>query len=201
MAQASFRIKKELKDVRAEEKKHDQIGAVLVDDNMMHWTGHVRGPAETCYEGGIFYVDIVIPANYPFAPPKMRFNTKLWHPNVSSQNGAICLDILKDEWSPALTMRTVLLSLQALLCTPNPDDPQDGQVAAMYKQSVALFEQHARQWTQMYAMAHKEKSELDSQHAGKVAALVEMGFPEARCREVLAACKYDEQAAVAQLLG
>lgn len=61
---------------------------------------------------------------YPFVPPKMRFVTKVWHPNVSSANGAICLDILKDQWSPALTLKTALLSLQALLSSPEPADPQ-----------------------------------------------------------------------------
>lgn len=61
---------------------------------------------------------------YPFVPPKMRFKSKVWHPNVSSANGAICLDILKDQWSPALTLKTALLSLQALLSSPQPDDPQ-----------------------------------------------------------------------------
>ncbi len=55
---------------------------------------------------------------------------KIWHPNISSQTGAICLDILKDEWSPALTVRTALLSLQALLCAPEPNDPQDAIVAS-----------------------------------------------------------------------
>lgn len=68
----------------------------------------------------------VMPADnqYPFVPPKMRFITKVWHPNVSSANGAICLDILKDQWSPALTLKTALLSLQALLASPEPNDPQ-----------------------------------------------------------------------------
>ena len=61
---------------------------------------------------------------YPFVPPKMRFRSRVWHPNVSSANGAICLDILKDQWSPALTLKTALLSLQALLSSPQPDDPQ-----------------------------------------------------------------------------
>ena len=54
----------------------------------------------------------------------MRFISKVYHPNVSSANGAICLDILKDQWSPALTLKTALLSLQALLSSPEPDDPQ-----------------------------------------------------------------------------
>ena len=68
-------------------------------------------------------MDIIIPPDYPFKPPKMKFDTKIWHPNISSQTGAICLDILKNEWTPALTIRTALISLQALLCSPEPDDP------------------------------------------------------------------------------
>jgi ubiquitin-conjugating enzyme (huntingtin interacting protein 2) len=63
----------------------------------------------------------------------MKFDTKIWHPNISSQTGAICLDILKNEWTPALTIRTALISLQALLCAPEPDDPQDAEVARQYK--------------------------------------------------------------------
>jgi len=68
---------------------------------------------------------------YPFVPPKMRFISKVYHPNVSSANGAICLDILKDQWSPALTLKTALLSLQALLSSPEPDDPQARAAAAV----------------------------------------------------------------------
>ena len=68
-------------------------------------------------------MDIQIPADYPFKPPKMKFDTKIWHPNISSQTGAICLDILKNEWTPALTIRTALISLQALMCCPEADDP------------------------------------------------------------------------------
>ena len=63
--------------------------------------------------------------------PKVRFLTKIYHPNVDKV-GRICLDILKDKWSPALQIRTVLLSLQALLSSPNPDDPLDNGVADMW---------------------------------------------------------------------
>jgi ubiquitin-conjugating enzyme (huntingtin interacting protein 2) len=81
----------------------------------------------------VFNIDVTIPKQYPFEPPKMKFTTKIWHPNISSQTGAICLDILKDQWSPALTIKTALLSLQALMCSPEPSDPQDAEVAKVRK--------------------------------------------------------------------
>jgi ubiquitin-conjugating enzyme (huntingtin interacting protein 2) len=71
-------------------------------------------------QGGKFVIDIVIPNEYPFSPPKMKFITPIYHPNVSSQTGAICLDILKDAWTPVLTLKTALISLQSLLCDPAP---------------------------------------------------------------------------------
>ena len=77
----------------------------------------------------MFLVDIVLTSQYPFEPPKMKFLTKVWHPNISSASGAICIDILKDQWTPALTLKTALLSLQSLLASPEPSDPQDAVVA------------------------------------------------------------------------
>jgi ubiquitin-conjugating enzyme (huntingtin interacting protein 2) len=101
----------------------------ISDGNLRELKGTIKGPMGTCYEGGVFEIDIQIPKQYPFEPPKMKFTTKIWHPNISSQTGAICLDILKDQWSPALTIKTALLSLQALMCSPEPGDPQDAEVA------------------------------------------------------------------------
>jgi ubiquitin-conjugating enzyme (huntingtin interacting protein 2) len=95
--------------------------------------------------------DIVIPESYPFQPVKMKFITKVYHPNVSSASGAICLDILKDAWSPVLTLKSTLLSLQSLLCSPEPNDPQDAEVAKHYTTSKGSFDDTARYWTQIYA--------------------------------------------------
>lgn len=87
------------------------------------------------FKGGTFKLEINIPQSYPFTPPKVKFLTRIWHPNISSQTGMICLDILKDQWAAAMTLRTVLLSIQALLSAAEPDDPQDAVVA---QQSVTL---------------------------------------------------------------
>ena len=113
----------------------------IYENNNRKLTGKIKGPSGTSYEGGVFEVDIQLPNQYPFEPPKMKFITKVYHPNISSQTGAICLDILKDNWSPALTIKTALLSLQALLCSPEPNDPQDAEVAKMYKEDRKQFEQ------------------------------------------------------------
>ena len=81
----------------------------------------------------------------------MKFITKVYHPNISSASGAICLDILKDAWSPVLTLKSTLISLQSLLCSPEPNDPQDAEVAKHYMTSKASFEETARYWTSIYA--------------------------------------------------
>ena len=81
----------------------------------------------------------------------MKFITKVYHPNISSASGAICLDILKDAWSPVLTLKSTMISLQSLLCSPEPNDPQDAEVAKHYMTSKLSFEDTARYWTQIYA--------------------------------------------------
>lgn len=96
-------MRKELQDIAKDATSG--VSAEPYGDNIRHLRGTIRGPVDTPYERGVFGVDIVIPDTYPFEPPKMRFMTKVWHPNVSSQTGAICLDILKDQWSPALTIK------------------------------------------------------------------------------------------------
>ncbi len=141
---------------------------MIVNNDFRHWKGSIEGPQGTPYEGGVFQVDIQLPPEYPYKPPKMKFDTKIWHPNISSQTGAICLDILKDEWSPALTIRTGLLSLQALLCAAEPDDPQDAVVASEYKSDRKKFNQHAKEWVEKYASPKINE--------GKINRLAEMGF-------------------------
>jgi ubiquitin-conjugating enzyme (huntingtin interacting protein 2) len=188
------RIQKELKEI--ERDKTSGVTVKLVGANLQRLTGYVEGPRDTPYEGGIFVVDIALGSQYPFVAPKMRFTTKVWHPNVSSANGAICLDILKDQWSPALTLRTALLSLQALLASPVPDDPQDAVVARQYLSDQRAFERQARSWTETHA-THAKAHGPDE----KVLRLVEMGFDAETATAALFKANGDEQAALEVLLG
>ncbi|KOO26486.1 ubiquitin conjugating enzyme [Chrysochromulina tobinii] len=187
------RVKKELKDCNKDPETSGIKAELVHEDDYLHWKGTIKGPITTPYEGGIFDVDILLPNDYPFVPPKMKFITKCWHPNISSDSGAICLDILKTEWSPALTIRTALISLQALLSAAEPDDPQDAVVAKQYKEHHQEFMKTAKFWTETYAGAQAGDSE-------KLEQLMSMGFEKAKCVAALSKAKGDVNAATEALL-
>lgn len=120
-------------------------------ENYRYFKIVMSGPKETAYEGGAYNLELFLPEGYPMEPPKVRFLTKIYHPNIDKL-GRICLDILKDKWTPALQIRTVLISIQALLSCPNADDPLDPTVAEHFKQNEVEAVQVARQWNQIYAI-------------------------------------------------
>ncbi|KAI9228957.1 MAG: putative ubiquitin-conjugating enzyme E2 [Piptocephalis tieghemiana] len=126
------------------------ISANAHEDNLRYFDVRIDGPGQSPYEGGIFQLELFLPDDYPMAPPKVRFLTKLYHPNVD-RLGRICLDVLKDKWSPALQIRTILLSIQALLSAPNPDDPLANDVAQMWKEDEQKAITTAKEWTVKYA--------------------------------------------------
>ncbi|RMB96865.1 hypothetical protein DUI87_26934 [Hirundo rustica rustica] len=124
------RIHKELNDLARDPPA--QCSAGPVGDDMFHWQATIMGPNDSPYQGGVFFLTIHFPTDYPFKPPKVAFTTRIYHPNINS-NGSICLDILRSQWSPALTISKVLLSICSLLCDPNPDDPLVPEIARIYK--------------------------------------------------------------------
>ncbi|KAG2270630.1 hypothetical protein Bca52824_065185 [Brassica carinata] len=123
---AMQRIEKEFKDMTSK----DSLYSIGRDsNNLFKWNAMIQGPEGTPYAGGMFSIDIKFPKNYPFTAPKFAFKTRIYHPNINSE-GSICLDILKDKWSPPLT---VLLSITSLLADPNPDDPLVGEMESSSK--------------------------------------------------------------------
>uniref|UniRef100_A0A6I8NUR5 E2 ubiquitin-conjugating enzyme n=1 Tax=Ornithorhynchus anatinus TaxID=9258 RepID=A0A6I8NUR5_ORNAN len=119
--------------------------------SVFHWQATIMGPNDSPYQGGVFFLTIHFPTDYPFKPPKVAFTTRIYHPNINS-NGSICLDILRSQWSPALTISKVLLSICSLLCDPNPDDPLVPEIARIYKTDRDKYNRLAREWTEKYAM-------------------------------------------------
>lgn len=130
------RLLKEYKDCEMHVKNNhnnDNIVSVKqIDNDITHWEAVIAGPSKSPFENGKFTLDIKFPKEFPFKAPTIYFKTKVYHPNINSQ-GAICLDILKDSWSPALTVIKVLLSICSLLVDPNPNDPLDTDAANIYK--------------------------------------------------------------------
>lgn len=146
---ATKRISKELADMVKEDLGNCSAGPKSEDD-IFHWTGTIIGPTDTPYVGGTFFLDIHFPKDYPFKPPRVRFVTKIYHCNINS-GGGICLDILKDQWSPALTISKVLLSISSLLSECNPSDPLVPEIAALYESNRVDHDKNAREWTLRFA--------------------------------------------------
>lgn len=120
------------------------------DNDPSKWDAIIIGPKNSPFEGGIFNLKITFPKEYPFKPPHISFVTKMYHPNISS-SGEICLDILKNQWSPALSMSSILLSICSLLTDPNPNDPLRGEVADLYLKNKTEYEKTVKEYTLKYA--------------------------------------------------
>ena len=150
---ASKRLAKEMRDIQ--NSTTGEFTASYVDNNPSKWKTTLRGPAGTPYEGGVFELSLNFPANYPFQPPSAKFITKVFHPNIGS-SGSICLDILKDQWSPALQTAQVLLSLSSLLADPNADDPLDSTAARLYKGDRSKYDATVKQYVKDYASGKKK---------------------------------------------
>jgi len=142
------RLTKELKDMQKDDIPN--LSAGPVNNNLFEWEAVIMGPIATPYEGGIFNLSISIPSNYPFKPPIVIFKTKIYHPNINSA-GNICLDILKTQWSPALTISKILLSICSLLSDPNPNDPLVPDIANLLKTNPELYSKTAKEWTIIHA--------------------------------------------------
>ncbi|GAA5975835.1 hypothetical protein JCM10908_005295 [Rhodotorula pacifica] len=153
---SSKRIAKELTDLKKQDALPQGCSAgPITDDNVHEWRATIEGPPDSPYQGGEFNLHISIPPDYPFRPPKVTFETKIYHANINPQGG-ICLDILKNQWSPALSIVKVLLSVASLLADPNPHDPLMPEIAQRYLKNRKEHDKTAKEWTQKYATPVKK---------------------------------------------
>jgi ubiquitin-conjugating enzyme E2 D/E len=144
------RIRKELKLLQEESKSMPGCSAGPEGDDLLTWQGIIVGPEGTPYVGGVFKLEIKFPSDYPYKAPKVTFVTPIYHCNIN-RAGNICLDILKDKWSPVLTIGKVLLSICSLLSDPNPDDPLAPEIAEVFKNDRAKHDETAAVYTARYA--------------------------------------------------
>jgi len=144
------RINKELQDIGFNPPLNCPcIGSI--GDDLSNWVGTILSPSGTPYQDGVFFLNISFPRNYPFKPPDVRFTTKIYRCNVS-RNGRLSMDILQDQWSPALTISKVLLSIYSMLLNPNPHYPLEPEIAHDYLKDRAKHDRTAAEWVQMYAI-------------------------------------------------
>merc|ERR1712228_505928 len=150
-AMALRRIRKEL-DYLVNDQPSGIQAAPVSDDNLYKWKATMIGPTQSPYEGGVFSLEITFPSDYPFKPPKVRFDTKIYHCNINDKGG-ISMDILKDNWSPALTISKCLIAIQSLLKHPYTSDFLVPSIGKLYKTNKALHDINANEWAQKYADA------------------------------------------------
>ena len=151
------RITKELADLNKDPPWGCSAGPT--GEDMFQWQGTIEGPKDSPYEGGVFHLSMKFPHDYPFKPPDVHFTTKIYHcniffnddPKTQHLNGKPCMDSLQGQWSPALTISKLLLSIQSLLTDPNPNEGNP-MIAALLKNDRPKHDQNAREWTKKYAM-------------------------------------------------
>ena len=128
--QLTRRIQQELKEAGMNQNPSIQYG-LKDQSNNRNWWGIIIGPEGTPYHGFKLTLNITIGDNFPFSAPQVCFTANIWHPNVGP-SGNICLDTLQSNWTPALKLSAVLLSISSLLNDSNPASPLNGEAARQY---------------------------------------------------------------------
>ena len=133
---AERRLLKDLKKLEQESQSMQSQGitATPEEDSLYRWRAVIFGPDETEWEGGVFRLVLEFTEDYPNKPPKVKFLTKMFHPNIYN-DGSICLDILQNMWSPVYDISSILTSVQSLLCDPNTKSPANNEAAELFSKN------------------------------------------------------------------
>ena len=152
MSAAIKRIQKELIDIA--NNPTTNCSAEPADElDPFHWQGKILGPDNSPYSDGVFFLDILLPKDYPFKPPNIKFTTKIYHVNIR-YDGKICMDIFYDKWSPAITISKAVQSIHSLLADEECNEYNfvDEQIGELYKNDRGKYIDTAREWTIKYSM-------------------------------------------------
>ena len=124
----------------------------LINDNLFEWNSTYIGPDDTGYHGGFFVLKLTIPSNYPNSPPEVKFETKIFHPNISEDNGSVCIEILKSKyWNTSKRIIDILLAVYYLLINPNPNSPLNSLAADLYKNNKSQYLNKCNEYVRKYA--------------------------------------------------
>lgn len=162
-----MRLNKDITEIKSVMNKNDENSCYESDGsyevalqttlkNINKFSALIRGPSDTPYSGGKFRINVEIPSNYPFKAPSIKFETKIYHPNIN-EKGEICLDILKDNWSPSMSLNRVFIAIYALLNKPNPDDPLSADIGGEYRTSYDIYKQKTIAYTKKYAIKDEHR--------------------------------------------
>jgi ubiquitin-protein ligase len=136
---------------------HRFIDIITNDSDVYKFNVVFLGPKDSPYEETINTISVCLQKDYPNKAPTIKFINKIYHPNVS-YDGSICLDVLKENWKPIYTLRTIIMSIISLLSDPNPDSPLNGEAAKLYKESIKSIDARRK---------YKKKIELFSNDENK----------------------------------
>lgn len=148
----SKRLGKELASLQKSPVAGAEI-SLASDDDLTQWTIILDGPKSTPYANGKFEVCFAFPENYPFKPPEILFKTKIYHPNIKTDTGEICNDVINEGWGPTMNVRHCINTLNEMLENPNADSPVEESIATMLREKPKEFEKTAKKWTKDHASA------------------------------------------------
>lgn len=147
------RLLKELHEFHSDPNPNLENLGPVADDDLFNWAATLKGPKDSPYEGGLFKLSVAIPQSYPIHSPTIKFITPICHPNIHFKTGEICLDILKNQWSPAWTISTAFTAIQALLTDPEPSSPLNVDAANLVRSGdMVAYNSLVRMYARLYAV-------------------------------------------------
>lgn len=148
------RLQNEIMHLQSQSIEYENMFKIsMVEDDMYHWHVILFGPKDSLYENYQFKLDLQLPNDYPFSPPRVKFMTPIEHVNIN-RNGDICLDILKiDNWSASQNIKTIMLSIGVLLSCPNPEDPFNSELAELHRKNEKEYMKRIKKSCEQYAKA------------------------------------------------